>query len=169
MSDTQKASRILKYLYLGGQHDAKDKKFLDGSKIKYILNCTPPRTTDKDAGCPNYYEKERIYNYKRIPIFDNKGENIISEMENAFRFIEEGKHYGSVFVHCRKGVSRSAAFVIGYLMKNNEMTLNEALDFVKGIRDIVQPNESFMKQLMDYENILQQNLKTNTDDSNYNS
>lgn len=119
-------------------------------KVKYILNCTPTRSQDNEAGCPNFYEKEKSFVYKRIPIFDNKGEDILSHMTTAFNFIEEGKHYGNVLVHCHKGVSRSASFIIGYLMRKNEFTLEEALAHVQSCRPIVQPNSAFLEQLATY-------------------
>lgn len=143
-------SVILGYLYLGGKNDAKDKAKLQKLNIKYILNCTPPRTVDREAGCSNFYEKEKLFVYKRIPIFDNKGEDIISHMNTAYSFIEEGKHYGNILVHCHKGISRSASFVIGYLMKKNEFTLEEALTHVQSCRPIVQPNSAFITQLQSY-------------------
>jgi protein-tyrosine phosphatase len=147
MAVCEKPTQILKYLYIGNSKNAKDKKLLKELNIKYILNCTPKRSNDPEAGCPNYYEKEKIFVYKRIPIFDNKGEDIMQHMETAYKFIEEGKHYGSILVHCRKGVSRSASYVIGYLMSKNELTYNEAVSFVKSLRSIVQPNSSFETQL----------------------
>jgi hypothetical protein len=144
-------SAILGYLFLGGKADAKDKAKLQKLKIKYILNCTPPRTQDPENGCSNFYEKEKAFVYKRIPIFDNKGEDIMSHLKTAFDFIEEGKHYGNVLVHCHKGISRSASFVIGYLMRKNEFTFDEALAHVQSCRPIVQPNTSFVAQLLTYQ------------------
>lgn len=62
----------------------------------------------------------------------------------------QGKHYGSVLVHCNKGVSRSASFVLGYLMKTGGLRLDAALDLLKSKRSIVQPNDSFMTQVVTY-------------------
>ena len=151
-------SQILSYLYLGGKNDAKDKDKLSKMKIKYILNCTPQRTDDPESGCPNFYQKEKLFTYKRIAIFDNIGEDVLSHMTTAFNFIEEGKHYGNVLVHCHKGISRSATFVIGYLMRKNEFTLEEALAHVQSCRPIVQPNSSFMEQLTKYKPHSQQEV-----------
>jgi hypothetical protein len=75
-------------------------------------------------------------------------------METAFNFIEHAKHHGHILVHCHKGVSRSASFVIGYLMKKNEMTFEEALSHVQSVRPMIQPNDSFMEQLRRYEVVL---------------
>ena len=118
-------------LFLGGKQDAKAKSMLQNMKIRYIMNCTPPRAMDPETGCPNFFEKEKAFVYKRIPVFDNRGEDLLQYMEESFRFIEEGKHYGGILVHCHKGVSRSASFVIGYLMRKNEMSLDEALEYTK--------------------------------------
>ena len=110
---------------------------------------------DRAAGVPNYFEKDPHFTYKRIGIFDNKGEDVTSHLEVASSFIEHSKHHGNILVHCIRGVSRSASFVIGYLMKYNEMTLDEALTHVQSRRPVVLPNESFMAQLKKYEVYLQ--------------
>jgi hypothetical protein len=106
---------------------------------------------DPEAGCPNFFEKDSSVTYKRIAVFDNKGEDLIGHMEAAFQFIEHARHHGHVLVHCHKGISRSASFVIGYLMRKNEMTFEEALAHVQSVRPMVQPNDSFIEQLRRYE------------------
>lgn len=154
MSESKNPSKILGYLYLGGKQDAKAKNLLQQLKIKYIMNVTPPRALDPESGCPSFFEKDKAFVYKRIPVFDNRGEDLLQYMDQSYRFIEEGKHYGGVLVHCHKGVSRSSTFVLGYLMKKNGMTLVEALEYVKTIRPIVMPNLAFMAQLRAYEILL---------------
>lgn len=94
-SQQQKPSQILPFLFIGGKSDAKSKTVLQKLGIKYVLNCTPPRKNDPEAGVPNYFEKEKSFKYTRIPIFDNKGEDIIAHMSTACQFIDEGKHYGN--------------------------------------------------------------------------
>jgi protein-tyrosine phosphatase len=119
-----------------------------------FLAITSSYSVDTEAGCPNFFEKDHKITYKRIPIFDNRGEDILSHMDTAFNFIEHAKHHGHILVHCHKGISRSASFVIGYLMRKNEMTLNEALGHVQSVRPMIQPNDSFMEQLRRYEVVL---------------
>jgi len=148
-------SQVLGYLFLGGKKDAADKQLMARLKISHILNCTPPRAMDPEAGVPNFFEKERAFVYHRIPVFDNRGEDLLQHMEESYRFIEGGKHHGGVLVHCHKGVSRSASFVIAYLMRKNEMSLDEALEYTKSVRAVIQPNEAFMSQLKAYEAQLQ--------------
>ena len=99
-----KPTQILPFLFLGSKSEAKSLAALQKANIKYILNCTPARTNDKEAGCPNFFEKDRSFKYLRIAVFDNKGEDILMHLNSSFRFIEEGKYYGNVLVHCVKGI-----------------------------------------------------------------
>jgi hypothetical protein len=64
----------------------------------------PVFSLDPESGCPNFFEvSHRSWVYKRIPIFDNRGEDILSFMPGAVAFIEQAKHYGSVLVGLRAG------------------------------------------------------------------
>lgn len=52
------------------------------------------------------------------------------------------------------GVSRSASTVIAYAMKEFGWPLEKAYNYVKQKRSITQPNAGFMRQLSEYEGIL---------------
>lgn len=52
------------------------------------------------------------------------------------------------------GVSRSASTVIAYAMKEFGWTLEKAYNYVKQKRSITRPNAGFMRQLSEYEGIL---------------
>ena len=62
--------------------------------------------------------------------------------------IKEGK---SALVHCYASISRSAVFLIAYLMKTKKMTVVEATQFVKAKWDATWPNDSFVFQLIEYQ------------------
>lgn len=49
------------------------------------------------------------------------------------------------------GVSRSAAVVCAYIMKERQLEFQDALDLVKAARPCVQPNEGFVRQLREYQ------------------
>lgn len=57
------------------------------------------------------------------------------------------------------GVSRSASTVIAYAMKEYSWSLEKAYNFVKQKRSITRPNASFMRQLAEYEGILDARYK----------
>lgn len=52
------------------------------------------------------------------------------------------------------GVSRSAATVIAYAMKEYGWDLERAFEYVKERRTVTKPNPSFMRQLEEYQGIL---------------
>ncbi len=59
-----------------------------------------------------------------------------------------------VLFHCAAGVSRSASFVIAYLMKANQISYLQAYNLVKTKRPIIRPNSGFVQQLQEYEKYL---------------
>ena len=80
--------------------------------------------------------------------------------DETYRFIKEAKDQnGIVLVHCKMGMSRSASSVIAYLMKEYEMNNEDALEKVKKDRPIIQPNDSFARQLVEYNGILNAKLE----------
>jgi len=50
-------------------------------------------------------------------------------------------------VHCAAGVSRSASFMIAFLMKDQGIGYEESRKIVKSKRNIVNPNSGFVSQL----------------------
>lgn len=64
------------------------------------------------------------------------------------------KNDSKCLVHCKMGVSRSASTVIAYAMKEYGWSLEKAYNFVKQKRNITRPNPGFMRQLAEYEGIL---------------
>lgn len=59
--------------------------------------------------------------------------------------------YDKVLVHCRMGRSRSAAIVVGYLIRHYGFSFARALDLVRGSRPSVNINEGFVQQLREQE------------------
>lgn len=68
--------------------------------------------------------------------------------EPTFRFIDSHLSEGqSVYVHCRAGISRSSTVVLYYIMRKYQLSLLQALQYLKSRRPVVQPNDAFLKQL----------------------
>ena len=101
-------------------------------------------------------------------IADDPKQKILGLLGEAYEWIErwravegeegegegKGKGKGGVLVHCAAGVSRSAAFVISYLMRKEKMRYKEAYEFVKARRGCVHPNGGFVQALEKYERYL---------------
>jgi hypothetical protein len=92
-----------------------------------------------------------VFAYKRIPVYDASTSNLLTYAPEIVSFISKGLNYGSVLVHCRKGVSRSATAVLFYLMFAQGMELDSAVKLVQRRRPCINPIPAFMKQLQGYE------------------
>lgn len=66
-------------------------------------------------------------------------------------FMDEArKNNGKVYVHCVQGVSRSATICLAYLIYNQRMNYQEGFNYLKEKRPIVNPNMTFIAQLICY-------------------
>ena len=86
------------------------------------------------------YAKDHQINHKTINAFDLPSFKMTPHFEEAYKFIDDALKKGNVLVHCAAGISRSTTFVLVYLMKGENMTFKQALDYVKSKRSIVCPN-----------------------------
>lgn len=93
--------------------------------------------------------------YLRIAVVDEPEADLREHWDETYRFLDRAQRDGgSVLVHCKMGVSRSASTVLAYLMKAKGWSLTEAFDTIKARRPVVQPNEGFWAQLQVYEGML---------------
>lgn len=82
--------------------------------------------------------------YKVLNVMDVPWENLIKHFTDTNRFIKNALSCGGVvFVHCYGGVSRSATLVIAYLMQQYQMSMFEAMSYVKSKRSVIFPNPGF--------------------------
>ena len=132
-------------LYLGDRKDAKDRAALRRLNVQSIVNCTPPKSEDPGAGCPSFFERE--LRYLRVPIYDSPAEDAAEHFAAVLDFISSRLHHGGVLVHCNRGVSRSATFVVAHLMKAQALDPTSALELVRAARPQAEPNAAFLKQL----------------------
>ena len=138
-------AEVVSGLYLGDRKDAKDRASLRRLNIQSVVNCTPPKSEDPAAGCPSFFERE--LRYLRVPIYDSPAEDAAEHFDAVLDFIASRLHYGGVLVHCNRGVSRSATFVVAHLMKTRALEPLSALELVRATRPQAEPNVAFLKQL----------------------
>lgn len=143
--EIEKISEICHGLYLGNMENAKIMK----DRVGAILNITPVEFTYDIA-------------YLSVPIDDTWHQSISTYFDKTYKFIEENLEKG-VYVHCHKGVSRSATIVIAYMMRKNNMTLKQAYDHVKTQRPCISPNLDFMGHLL----VFEKSLNITEDNSNF--
>ena len=85
---------------------------------------------------------------------------LLRYFDDTYRFVRQAKSAGGkVLVHCKMGISRSAATVAAFAMKFYGWSLTRSLELIKTKRNIVEPNEGFLAQLITYEGILEASRK----------
>jgi len=146
-------SQILENLYLGSYRDARDKTFLTSQQITHIVTV--------GAELKTLYPTK--FDYLYIPAKDHFQFRLDDYFDEIADFIHKAlfTDQGNVLVHCQKGVSRSTASVIAYLIKYHHMQLSEARSFVKSKRNIIFPNPGFMQQLNKYCEVMTAAKKVN--------
>ena len=133
-------NEIIDNVYVGNYAFALNKKLLLDNKITHILNC--------GIGLKNFYEREGIFKYLNIPLYDSKKQNLEKYIIISNNFIEEGsRNNNRVLIHCGEGVSRSVAICLMYLITKKGMTFSKAKDAFVQKRAGCCPNDGFVSQL----------------------
>ena len=144
-------SEVFKWLYLGTFTNACDIEELRRINIKYILNCA--------IECKNKNLPKDIQEL-HLKIRDIKTFDIIPFFQQANEFINQVRSVGgNILIHCKLGISRSAAIIIAYLIKYYGFDFNSAMKFIKKQRDRINPNVGFIEQLKKYENMVKNKIK----------
>ncbi|KAI1900991.1 hypothetical protein AGOR_G00055540 [Albula goreensis] len=145
LGQMDKATLIFDHLYLGSEWNASNLEELQDSGVGYILNVT--REID------NFFPG--TFAYHNIRVYDEEATDLLAHWNETYNFIVKAKrNHSKCLVHCKMGVSRSASTVIAYAMKEYGWSLEKAYNFVKQKRSITRPNAGFMRQLAEYEGIL---------------
>ena len=139
--DLDHFSQVVERLYIGDYFTAMNFKILADHNITHILVC------GEELDCR--YPEE--FTYKHLLISDTCKTPIYGYFDEANKFIEEGIQRGGVLVHCAQGRSRSASFVISFLMKHKEIKYKKAFGMLKKKHPIAQPNPGFISQLLKFE------------------
>lgn len=130
--------KILQYLYLGDDDDAKNYKLLRKEGITHVINAA--------IELKEYHPDSFVY--LSLKLEDCPKQCIRKACEKSHKFIQNAiRRGGKVFVHCYAGISRSSSMVIHHLIKQYKMHPDKALKFVQNIRKIVNPNSGFKKYL----------------------
>lgn len=130
-------THIVDGVYLGNAYNASNTNTINKYNIKSIVNVT--------CEIPNYYENAGI-EYYNIEILDNNENNFTKyQFDNVMNFMENAKC--NILVHCYMGSSRSATIIVLYLMRKYKYSLEDAIEFVRNKRDIVNINKNFVQNL----------------------
>ncbi|XP_036406442.1 dual specificity protein phosphatase 13-like [Megalops cyprinoides] len=131
-------------VYIGDAHTARNKAVLCDLGITHIVNAAdgPHRI---DTG-PSFYSDIAVQ-YYGVDAPDSQDFDLSPFFYPTAEFIQGAlSQKGKVFVHCARGISRSATLVFAFLMISVRLTLAEAIKAVRKHRNVL-PNAGFLSQL----------------------
>ncbi|XP_072720673.1 protein phosphatase Slingshot homolog 3 isoform X2 [Ciconia boyciana] len=146
LAQMDRPSRVFPHLYLGSEWNAANLEELQQNRVTHILNVA--REID------NFFPA--LFTYMNVRVYDEETAQLLPHWNDTFLFLSRVRASGGrALVHCRMGLSRSAATVLAYAMKEFGWPLERALRHVRHCRPGVLPNPGFMRQLDFYQGILQ--------------
>tara|TARA_Y100000589_G_scaffold59830_2_gene50430 strand:+ start:6608 stop:7093 length:486 start_codon:yes stop_codon:yes gene_type:complete len=119
---------------------------LIGNKIKNIIGLC----SDKEIG---WYEKiDSSFKTKRIVLPDSHTKNLpkFDQLQKAFNTLEEFVDNDATFIHCVASVERSPMLCILYVMKTYNISIEDALDYVRRVHKQTNPTNSQLKVLNEF-------------------
>lgn len=139
-------------IYLGNAASASNFDKLRNHNIGYVLNAAYGQ--DSTLNLLEVHSKEAYaeagIDFCGIEAIDMSSYPLYKHFKESTDFIRKGLASGkNVLVHCKQGISRSAALVIAYLVEVEKMDVKEALREVRSKREIF-PNDGFMQQLASF-------------------
>ncbi|KAM6358911.1 protein phosphatase Slingshot homolog 3 isoform 1-T1 [Alca torda] len=146
LAQMDRPSRVFPHLYLGSEWNAANLEELQQNRVTHVLNVA--REID------NFFPA--LFTYMNVRVYDEETAQLLPHWNDTFLFLSRVRAVGGrALVHCRMGLSRSAATVLAYAMKEFGWSLERALRHVRHVRPGVLPNPGFMRQLDFYQGILQ--------------
>jgi len=134
-------SKINNFIYLGSrEHPLTNTEEFEKLEIDVIINCSI------EVVYPVYEENKYIIKNFRIKDGDTISflDNIDIVVDTMHRYLCQGK---KIYLHGVKGISRSPAILIYYLMAKKGFRFDRAYDLLRKIRPIVEINEEFENAL----------------------
>lgn len=134
-------------LFITDQFGVSDVNQLQHYRIKHVFNMSPVQL--KEFPGISYYN---------LPVSDDSEQNILQFFDRVFSKMDELTYQRqNIVINCQAGVSRSASFLIGYLIRNG-LTYDTSYQLVKSCRPVINPNKGFVEQLKQYESTVQKRV-----------
>lgn len=136
------AHEIVPGLWLGNFEDSLQAAELRQRNITHILSVATGlyphhrhRQEDSEEEESEEEKKWRGFEHMVVRVMDVPGQDLLSYLPIAHAFIQEGHKAGAaVLVHCMAGISRSSTCLISYIMRDQGLSLEEALKLAQAKR-----------------------------------
>jgi len=149
--ETVYTSQIFENIYLSGCQAAMDKEFLTKNYFSHIINSAGGSSRYK----PVYFDD---FKYLIMDIKDDPDSDILLPIFSTIEFIENALNCnGKVLIHCFEGISRAPALLASYLMWKFNWNKEQAINFLKEKREVIDINIGFLYQLEKWGEFIFQN------------
>jgi hypothetical protein len=122
--------------------------FVSKHNITHVINCAYPEDS------PGWFQSSFPDKYVCINADDTFTSNILdwfANFETSMRsFLREGN--GTVFVHCRCGINRSAFLALTYVAKNFHMGIQDVITTTTKQRPCMYSNRVYRTQVLEFIN-----------------
>lgn len=145
---------IIPHLWIGSSSSSKNRPALTKYELTHHLALTDAIGDSHSVECSSISDhcfKDRLL----LQINDVEAQNIDEAISQCNAFIERAvKDGGRVLINSTLGVSRSAAIICAYMIKNLNMSYDEAIARIRSLRSNAKPNAGFERQLRAYEQLV---------------
>lgn len=118
---------------------ARNLPLLKANEITHVLVCAG----ELPEAFPHSFQYLKLHEFA-----DNTGTDLVRHLHLALPWIDNAlQNGGRVLLHCAAGSSRSGAILVAYLMRSQNLAVEEALGLARRARPIVTPNPGFLEQL----------------------
>ncbi|CCK71965.1 tyrosine/serine/threonine protein phosphatase MSG5 KNAG_0I01800 [Huiozyma naganishii CBS 8797] len=100
---------------------------------------------------PDDFQQKIEYHHIEWSHLSKISEDLNRLTEIMHRATLQGKR---ILIHCQCGVSRSASLIVAYIMRYDNLSLNEAYGKLKSVAKDVSPNMGLIFQLMEWNDVL---------------
>ncbi|ELP84204.1 dual specificity protein phosphatase, putative [Entamoeba invadens IP1] len=123
-----RGTEICKNVFIGSAQVACNTNWLKENKIKKVINVTPNLVCfyENRSNVEYHYFQHQIVTL-RVPVRDESDAPIEMYFDELKQHIDESRSLNeNVFVHCEKGLSRSACVIVAYLMMAYQINIKTA-------------------------------------------
>ncbi|KAJ2915505.1 hypothetical protein MD484_g4924, partial [Candolleomyces efflorescens] len=130
-------NEVIPGLWIGDLPSALDTANLKANRIQSVLSAMRGLVTVHET-----------FIRHQVVLDDVEDADVLVHLEACNQFIGAQLSKGrGVLVHCLAGISRSSTIVAAYLMQSRKLSPTEAVDLIRLVRPIVDPNPGFLRQL----------------------
>jgi hypothetical protein len=141
-------SQILPWLFIGAANSVHSAALNSASPVSdcsFFLCCCEEMSIEP----PEELLRNSRVRFKRMMMKDGDDASLLAALNDCDEFIESARlACRGIVVYCQRGVSRSPSVVISYLMRRQNLTFEQALEFVRRQRPQADPNAAFVGALL---------------------